>query len=72
MDIKGIIKMARKKKQQMSTDVAKVIWETYANLYRERWMKQLVDAMVEKDWDKVQSAIYTMGNFRFDFNRSGK
>lgn len=64
--------MAKKKEQQMSTDVAKAVWEEYANLYRERWLKQLIEAQVEKDWNKVQLLIYTIGNFRFDFNRSNK
>lgn len=70
--LERVYEMAKKKEQQMSTDVAKAVWEEYANLYRERWLKQLIEAQVEKDWNKVQLLIYTIGNFRFDFNRSNK
>ena len=64
--------MAKKKKQQMSTDVAKAVWEKYANLYRERWVKQLEKASINNSWSEVYNALSDMQKFEFDFNRSNK
>lgn len=64
--------MAKKKKQQMSTDVAKAVWETYANLYRKRWIKQLEKASVNGHWSDVYGVLSDMQEFEFDFNRSNK
>lgn len=64
--------MAKKKKQQMSTDVAKAVWETYANLYKERWVRTLSSAVTNRDWDAVNKLGSEMLDFRFDFNRRNK
>jgi len=61
-----------KKKQQMTTDVAKAVWEEYANIYKERWTKQLSYAVGSESWDLVRKLGMEMADFKFDFNRGNK
>lgn len=64
--------MAKKKEQQMSTDVAKALWETYAGLMRDRWVAQLEKTVMGGHWSDFYTTLDKMKEFKFDFNRSNK
>lgn len=64
--------MAKEKKQQMTTDVAKAIWETYANIMLKNWVDKLAKAVASGDMDVVRELGKEMSAFKFDFNRSDK
>ena len=56
----------------MPTDVAKVIWETHANIIKDRWVTALEEALEHKDWLEVIIIIDDMKAWNFDFNRGNK
>ena len=62
--------MGKKKKQNMPIDVAKAVWEEYANIYKERWTKHLSYAVGSENWDLVRKLGLEMTAFKFDFNRN--
>jgi len=72
MDIKGLIKMAKKAKQQLTTDVAKAVWEEYANIILENWVTELSVAVASGEMDAVREVGIKMATFKFDFNRGNK
>ena len=58
------------KKQEMSTDVAKALWEEYANITKDKWIDQLYEAFEVKDWMEALELLLKFKKFKFDFNRS--
>jgi hypothetical protein len=64
--------MSKKKKQQMPLDVAKAVWEEYANIQLEMLTSKLAKAVAGKDWIAVRLLGSEMEQFKFDFNRSNK
>ncbi len=62
----------KNKKQEMSTDVAKALWEEYANITKDKWIDQLYDAFEVKDWMEALELLLKFKKFKFDFNRSNK
>lgn len=64
--------MGKKKKNKntgMPLDVAKAVWEEYANIRLEIFTKKLAEAVAVKDWVAVRLLGGEMSNFKFDFNR---
>jgi hypothetical protein len=62
--------MANKRKEQkLNLDVAKAIWETYANIMLEKWVKKLAYAVASGNMDAVRAVGKEMEKFKFDFNR---
>lgn len=64
--------MSKKKKQQMPLDVAKAVWEEYANIRLEMFTGKLAKAVADKDWISVRLLGGEMEMFKFDFNRDNK
>ena len=65
--------MSKKNKNTaMPTDVAKSLWEEYANIKLEGFTKRLADAVAAESWDAVRAIGKEMEMFKFDFNRSNK
>jgi len=64
--------MGKKKRQQLSVDVAKAIWEEYSNIILEKFTWKLAQAVASGEMDAVRAVGKEMNEFKFDFNRSNK
>ena len=64
--------MGKRKVQQLPIDVAKAIWEEYANIILEKFTRKLAYAVASGDMDVVRAVGREMSEFKFDFNRSDK
>ena len=64
--------MGKRKKQELNLDVAKAIWETYANMILDRWVEKLAYAVAAEDMDAIRAVGKDMQDFKFDFNRRKK
>ena len=62
----------KKKNQGMDKDVAKAVWEEYANIQLEMFTAKLAKAVAAKDWIAVRLLGGEMERFKFDFNRTNK
>jgi hypothetical protein len=58
------------KKNEMPIDVAKAVWEEYANIRLEMFTAKLAKAVAVKDWIAVRLLGGEMEKFKFDFNRN--
>ena len=65
--------MSKKNKNLgMPTDVAKAVWEEYANIIMEKFAGELAQAVAAGEWEAVRAVGKKMETFKFDFNRSNK
>jgi len=64
--------MGKKKNQTMPLDVAKAVWEEYANIVLEGFSSKLAEAVASGEWEAVRSLGKEMDSFKFDFNRRNK
>jgi len=58
-----------KKKQQMTLDAAKAVWEEYADIVLENFVDELEKVLLEGDLGMIEEVIAKMNAFKFDFNR---
>ncbi len=56
----------------MTTDVAKAVWEEYANIILENWVTELAMAVASDEMNAVREVGKKMAAFKFDFNRDNK
>lgn len=61
-----------KKNLAMPTDVAKAVWEEYANIKLEEFTAKLAKAVAAESWTAVRLLGGEMSMFKFDFNRTDK
>ena len=64
--------MGKKKKQNMPLDVAKAVWEEYANIILENFVTELAVAVASDEMDAIREVGKKMAAFKFDFNRGKK
>lgn len=61
-----------KAKVTIDLDVAKGLWQEYANLIKARWTKALAMAVASEDMEAIRAVGKSMESFSFDFNIANK
>ena len=54
----------------MPTNVAKALWEEYANIIKDKWVTDLEVAIQHSDMGYVSQLARKIKKFKFDFNKS--
>lgn len=64
--------MGKKSKPTIDLDVAKAVWQKYADIIKERWTRDLALAVASEDMEAVRAVGKSMESFSFDFNIASK